>query len=106
MIFFGWGKKNLALGEMPAVNCKRCGDFRPFKAILNYSYFRLYFIFGVVTARKYIAACNVCGQGFLMDKDKVTQLMDKEPIPFLDRWGLGLLVGSVTALALLFTMHH
>ena len=106
MIFFGWGKKNVSLGEIPESNCARCGGFRRFRAVLNYSYFRLYFIFGVVTTRKYVAACSACGQGFLLDKDKTSQLVGKDPIPFMDRWGLGLLVASVTALALLVAKFH
>jgi hypothetical protein len=100
MIFFGWGKKNIALGELGMNACQRCGMARPFRAILSYSYFRLYFIFGAVTKKRFVAACNICGHGALLEQDKIAPLLTGNPIPFMDRWGLGLLVGSVTAIVL------
>lgn len=90
MIFYGWGKKTAALGELGDQSCPRCGGFRPFRAVLSYKYFHLYWIFGLVTGRKYIAACNGCGQGALLESSQVAHLNPDEKIPFMEKWGLGI----------------
>ena len=92
----------MPLGEAGMKSCNRCGDFRPFRAGLSYRYFRLYFIFGVITKKTYFIACNVCGQAMLLDKQQVESALVKNPAPFMDRWGLAIFgLGVVTVVAAL-----
>ena len=100
MIFYGWKTRSLPLAELGTQSCARCGTTRPFRAFLKYSNFHLYWIFGMVTSRKYLAACSVCSQGVIVDKSQL-QLAPtaiEDPIPFMEKWGLGvfiLIVGVV-----------
>ena len=97
MIFYGWGKKAVPVLDLGLGQCAQCGN-RPFRVILNYSYFNLYWVFGAVTRRRYIAACNNCSRGTLLDKIQVKPLLDhapkKDPVPFMDKWGLALLASA------------
>jgi hypothetical protein len=102
VIFFGWGKKSLPLGELGDKPCGRCGLIRPFRAFVNYSYFRLYFIFGMVTTKKYVAACTICGQGVEIDKQEAQSAFPQNPIPIMQRWGLAIFgMGLITVVAAL-----
>ncbi len=62
MIFYGWRKRVRPLLNIGTYHCSQCGD-RPFHIIVNYSYFHLYWIFGFITGRRYIAACTNCSRG-------------------------------------------
>jgi|SRR5579859_2392779 len=104
MIFYGWGKKSVPLADMGMRSCPQCGDFRPFRVVLNYSYFNLYWIFGVVTRKRYIAACNICSRGALVEKSQIGSIVTEEPIPFMDKWGLAILAAAgLTVIAALAT---
>jgi len=74
--------------------------------VLSYSYFKLYWIFGVVTGRRYLAACSICNQGTLIDKNQLPFSPTTVTIPFMDQWGLAILggiLGLVIAAAMLKT---
>lgn len=98
MIFYGWGKRALPVMDLGTHHCAQCGD-RPFRIFLNYSYFNLYWIFGLVTRRRYIAACTNCSRGTMLDKKQVQPLFApnpiKDPVPFMDKWGLAMLASAV-----------
>jgi hypothetical protein len=102
MIFYGWGRKSVPLVELGTATCSKCNDTRPFRVFLSYSYMHLYWIFGAVLGRKYMAACTVCGQGFLLNKKQAKQtvgtnapIVQGNPIPFMQRWGLATLVAAL-----------
>ena len=103
MIIYGWRRKTLSLGAMGAQPCAQCGFLRPFTMMLNYSYFCLYFIFGVITRRRYIAACNVCGRGAAMDKSQVKSVIRERSVPFMDKWGLAVLMSAIVAITFVIT---
>jgi hypothetical protein len=98
MIFFGWGRKAIPLAEMGTYSCPRCGLARPFRAVLSYSYFRLYWIFGMVTGRRYLCACTICGQGTLIERTQIPNAPPSDPIPFMQQWGLFLFLGAIALL--------
>jgi hypothetical protein len=106
MIFFGWKTRAIPLAELGSQTCPRCGIARPFRAFLKYSNFHLYWIFGVVTSRKYLAACSVCSQGVVVDKSQLqlAPTANEDPIPFMEKWGLGVFVGAITLIACAVTM--
>jgi hypothetical protein len=95
MIFVGWGNKAIPLVEMGTYSCPRCGLARPFRAVLTYSYFRLYWIFGMVTGRRYLCACTICGQGSVIDRSQIPFVPEHDPIPFMQQWGLALFLGAI-----------
>ena len=98
MIFFGWGRKAIPLAEMGTYSCPRCGLARPFRAVLSYSYFRLYWIFGMVTGRRYLCACTICGQGTLIERSQIPNAPPSDPIPFMQQRGLFLFLGAIALL--------
>lgn len=97
MIFYGWGKRALPLLDIGTYHCSQCGD-RPFRIFVNYSYFHLYWIFGFITGRRYIAACTNCSRGAMLEKKQVAPLFApkpiKDPIPFMERWGFAVLASA------------
>jgi hypothetical protein len=98
MIFFGWGRKAIPLAEMGTYSCPRCGLPRPFRAVLSYNYFRLYWIFGMVTSRRYLCACTICGQGSAIERSQIPNAPPSDPIPFMQQWGLFLFLGAIALL--------
>ncbi len=97
MIFYGWGRKVLPLAEIGHAPCQKCGETRPFRLLLNYTYMHLYWIFGLVLRRRYLVACSVCSQGFWIKKEEAKRTAPKDPIPFMQTWGLAiLLLGIIT----------
>ncbi|MGA3048516.1 MAG: hypothetical protein ABSD67_17925 [Terracidiphilus sp.] len=108
MIFYGWKTKSIPLGELGTQSCARCGIARPFRAFLKYSNFHLYWIFGVVTSRKYLAACSVCSQGVIVDKNQLqlAPTANEDPIPFMEKWGLGVFVAIIALVVSAVAMHR
>jgi hypothetical protein len=80
----------------------RCGLSRPFWTFLSYRYFHLYWIFGTVYNRKYLAAYTVCSQGTQIDKNQLGPAASEDPVPFMQKWGLGVfavLIAGIIAVA-------
>ena len=106
MIVFGSRKYLVDLGHQEAQQCTNCGQSRLFRTFLQYTSFALYWVFGVITERKYLKLCDVCSRGVEVPKD---QLPSYNPtpasIPFMHRYGLlifgGIVVGIVAFSALL-----
>ena len=98
MILYGWGNRAIPLAEMGTYSCPRCGLARPFRAVLRYSYFRLYWIFGLVTGRRYLCACTICGQGSVIDRSQIPFVPEHDPIPFMQQWGLAVFLGAIVLL--------
>jgi hypothetical protein len=104
MIFYGWRSKAIPLSDLGVQSCPRCGTTRPFRAFLSYKYFHLYWIFGTVYNRKYLAACTVCSQGTQIDPSQIGPAASEDPVPFMQKWGLGvfavIIVGIIAVVAL------
>ena len=94
MIFYGWRKKSLHLADMHTQACSRCGTPGLLQLFVTYTSVHLYWIFGVVTSRKYIAVCSGCRGGVQYNKQEVGHLITHNPVPFMDRWGLAVLAAA------------
>ena len=98
MLPCGWGRKSVPLVGVGNTSCSKYGEVRPFRLFLSYNYMHLYWIFGAVLRRRYLVACSVCNQGFLVDK-KDALLADPNvtpnPIPFMQRWGLAVFAAGI-----------
>jgi len=95
MIFYGWRTTTVPLAELGILPCPRCGVSHPFRAFLKYKEIHLYWIFGMVTSRKLVAACTVCNQGTSIEKHMLPPTVDQDPVPFMQKWGLGIFVAIV-----------
>ena len=95
MIFYGWRKKTVFLSNMDMQSCRRCNVPGSLKLFLNYTSVHLYWVFGVVTNRKYIAQCSACRVGDIIPKSDVAVLVSNSPVavPFMERWGLAVFLG-------------
>ena len=87
MIAWGSDGRLLSLGQDER-ECANCGRVQPFQLSLTYKFFHLYWIFRLVTKKKYWLSCVVCEQGLELESDKVESAMGKPPIPFWDKYGL------------------
>ncbi|MGA3346096.1 MAG: hypothetical protein ABSC76_14635 [Terracidiphilus sp.] len=106
MILYGWKTTTVPLAELGTLPCTRCGTSRPFHALLRYKEFHLYWIFGIVTSRKLLAACAVCNQGTAMEKQMLPPTVDQDPVPFMQKWGLGVFLGIVALIIAVAAIRH
>jgi hypothetical protein len=96
MIVWGSGGDAIKLGVLETRRCDTCEKERPFDLTLQYRYWALYWIFGMVTKKQYLLACDVCGRGRELEPSKIDPRFAAVPIPFMRRYGL-LVLGAVVA---------
>ena len=101
MIVWGYGGDVLNLGTLETRSCPTCEKDRPFNVFLQYRYWGLYWVFNVVTQKKYSLLCQVCQRGWELDKGKMPDALMKAPIPFMRQFGLLLLIAIVAGLGVL-----
>lgn len=99
MIIWGSGSGGADLGQVEIRQCTTCEKERSFKLFLQYKYAHLYYL-RWVTEKKYHLACDVCRRGWELDTKEVEAKFEKNPIPFMTRFGWTFLVGFV-ALAII-----
>ena len=91
MIIWGSGSDAVGLGYTETHPCATCEKDRPFNLLLQYRYFHLYWLFGMVTEKKYLLVCEVCRRGWELEKEKVGPVLQEVRIPFMRRYGLAVL---------------
>ena len=101
LIFCGSKTILLWLGFPEVHPCSNCGQPRQFQLALQYRLVHLYFIFGTASQRQYSRRCTTCQHGWEIETSQATALVQKDPVPFMHRWGL--LTGLV-AFALLIVV--
>jgi hypothetical protein len=96
------GSAEVDLGPVHPQDCEACDGERPFRLRLTYRYERLFFVFGNVRALSYILACEVCGTPYRIPREAARRLggLDRDPIPFLHRYGCLVLLLAVSILGL------
>jgi len=100
MIIWGSGSGNSDLGAVETRHCEICEKEREFKVMLNYRYAHLYYL-RWVTEKKYHLLCDICSRGWSLKAKDVEAKLEKNPIPFMTRFGWAFLVGGVALLFLL-----
>ncbi|WP_374425047.1 hypothetical protein [Chromobacterium sp.] len=100
MIIWGSGSGGADLGQVEVRHCATCERDRPFKLFIQYRYAHLYYL-RWVTEKKYHLACDICQRGWELKAADVESMLEKNPIPFMTRFGWAFLVGGV-ALIILF----
>ena len=89
ILIFGSMAKLAFFGEPETRQCTKCGQPREFKMAIKYTWAHLYYIFGFASkSDEYWLACTVCKHGWRIEAEKAKPFIQKNPIPFLYRWGL------------------
>lgn len=81
--------QNLELGPVHPQDCEVCQREQPFRLVLSYRYERMWDVFGNLRGRSYLLVCEVCRTAYRIPRDTALRLakLDREPIPFLHRYG-------------------
>lgn len=96
--------QEIDLGPVHPQDCEVCQCEQPFRLRLNYTYERMYVIFGNVRSKSYFLVCEECATPHRVSTADALKLgrLSREPIPFMHRYGCLLLavmlvlVGIVT----------
>ncbi|MBI4751765.1 MAG: zinc-ribbon domain-containing protein [Acidobacteria bacterium] len=94
MIIFGAGKKSIDCNISHTLYCPTCLAFKDFDLLADYEYFHLYFIFRIALTKKYSLVCRRCNNGWVHDAQSVESKLGRSPIPFMDQYGLLILIGG------------
>lgn len=97
MIVWGTGSGQSTLGEAGEFDCPACGEKSTFSAIVNYSYFHIWWLFSFLIGRKYFIVCDSCQNGKSVDKSMIRSKYAKDNIPFIRRRGWLLCFGAIVA---------
>ena len=89
MRYLRLGKKDIDLGLVHPQDCEVCQREQPFRLRLVYCYEHLFFVFGNARRESYALVCEVCGTPYRIPRDVAFKLgrLDRDPIPFLQRYG-------------------
>lgn len=101
MLIWGTGGETKDCGIVAHKNCAVCEKERAFHILLDYRYFGLYWVFNVVTRRTYWLLCEVCHRGWSLHPSEAKVASSNLRIPFMHRYGLGVLFGAFALLMLL-----
>jgi hypothetical protein len=101
MIIWGSGGNVVPLGRHETRHCETCEKERLFNLVLRYRYWHLYWIFALVTQKKYLLVCEICQRGWELPSRTVEEAIGRVPIPFMRRYGFVALVLVIAVCALL-----
>lgn len=104
MIIWGSRGKGMDLGQHSTQHCPLCERDRPFHVVLPYHYWHLCWVFCVMTKKRYLLRCAVCGHGVEMKAADVEKSLGKHPIPFMHRMGMAVAVAAVLLVVLVNNM--
>jgi hypothetical protein len=95
------GPQEHDLGPVHPQDCEVCQREQPFRLHLSYRYERMWLVFGNLRGKSYLLVCDVCKTAYRVPTDVALRLakLDREPIPFLHRYGCLLLWLATLALA-------
>lgn len=100
MIIWGSGGDIIHFGPVKTTQCGHCNTERPFNLMLQYRYGHLYYVFGFVTKKEYVLACDTCSRGIVLDSKETESRLGKSPIPFMRRFGMVILIALIVGLVM------
>ena len=100
MLVWGWQTRSIDLGRQEIQYCSHCGQQRPFRLTFQYTSFRLYCLFGMVTSKRYIRQCSCCGRAWQQEPPQLGTV-SQPSIPFMHRFGLFIFIACFAALVVL-----
>ena len=83
------------LGHVEDRPCIVCERERPFNLILQYEWSDIYWLFGAVSKEQYLLLCNICSRGYALETKATAATLEKDPIPFMRRYGGAIFFGSI-----------
>jgi hypothetical protein len=89
MLILGTGKEEIDMGPIHPQDCEICQREQPFRLRLVYRYEHVFLVLGHTRALSYVIVCEVCSTPFRIPRKVGRKLarIDREPIPFLRRYG-------------------
>lgn len=89
------------LGPVHPQDCEVCNREQPFHLVLSYRYEHVWEVFGNLRGRSYLLVCDECKTAYRIPPDIALRLgnLDREPIPFMHRYGCLLLWLAILVLA-------
>lgn len=105
MLIWGTGGQTQDCGVVAHKTCAICEKERAFHVLLDYRYFGLYWIFNIITRKNYWLLCEVCNRGWSLHPSEVREKIAIQSIPFMHRFGLGVLFGGIIALMVVGRMY-
>jgi hypothetical protein len=107
MLIYGVRERSILLAELGQRSCAHCGDWREFTAQLHYTFMHVYWVFGAVLHREYLAVCDRCDRGVVVERDQIAHMIDQDPIPLVHRWGFGIVLpATLAAIAAVIVSHR
>jgi hypothetical protein len=97
------GSAEVDLGPVHPQDCEVCQCEQPFRLRLTYRYEHLFWVLGNVRGRSYLLVCEVCRTAYRVPPAVGRKLarLDRDPIPFLRRFGCLLLFLAVLVLGII-----
>ncbi len=83
MYFFGWGHRTVVVGNTGSRDCHICREKDRVQAVVEYRYFHLFWIFGLIVTRKYHLTCKRCGAEFQARSSRLTRPVKAGNIRFI-----------------------
>lgn len=102
MEVLGAGSATKNLGQHTQKYCAHCQQEHPFNLHLQYRYAHLWHVVKWVKQTEYQSLCTVCQQGNAIDQPAAQAALGKHPLPFVTRYGIGLLFGFFASASLLW----
>lgn len=90
------------LGKHQLSHCAHCQQERQFNLHLQYHYAHLWHAIKWVKRAEYQSLCEVCQLGAPIEQQIAQTTLGKHPIPFVTRYGIGVLFGLLASSSLLW----
>lgn len=101
----GWRSHSAAidLEIFRLLDCQSCGKRQTVRLWFLYEYCTMAWVFGIVSRRQYVMACDACGVRKEVTEDEAKRWQTREVhIPFMRRYGLILVLGLPWAWAAVY----
>ena len=77
MLIAGWGKDAKVLAFVGLMKCQNCNNYSMWYLVEISSKVKVYFIPVAKYGSKYFVMCNVCENGYEVDKDKKNEILEE-----------------------------
>lgn len=103
-IIYGTRRGEAEIGDMGLKRCDECDRETPFTALVQYTYFHIWYLFSFLTGRDYYLRCTGCGSMLSTDAATVRERHAGDNIPFLHRNGALLVLCLISAVIFAMTL--
>jgi hypothetical protein len=105
-LIWGRGREVVPIRDAGTRICRVCREDRRVGLLLRYDYAHFFFVFGLVTRKRFLLACQQCGNSWVIPTVEVpdAKAVARKAVPFLRRWGLllFLLVGGLISSTVIY----